>query len=462
MKFNKKDLIQIFEKISAPDDFILDTEKISTDTRKISKGEYFFPISGPSFDGNKFINEALKKGASAIFCSSKITDKELLKSKTPFFLFRDDKKALYDLSNLILNKVNTRKIAITGSNGKTTCKEILNTLLSSKFSTLSTIGNFNNNIGLPLTLFKTRSTHELMVLELGMNSLGEIDHLASLVKPHYSIITNVARAHLEFLKTIKNISIAKCELIPHTKEAVILNSDSEILLEEARKHRKKLIKFSLKKETDIYLKKIIDESISSSSFIFRDNIFNEDIEMSIPLPGTHNIYNFLAAFITARLLGLNINEIKNTVPSLKTFNNRYSLTTINGMKVINDSYNANPDSMEMGLLNFSKIKNKPAQKYAILGDMKELGPDEDKFHYELGNFIAKLNIDHLITYGKLAKLIADGAGTSKTLKINAFLDFEKMLEFITESVRNGDFIFLKASNSVNLSRVLKHFEASGE
>jgi len=455
MKLNKYDLSQVFPDSEIPDNLNIETERISTDTRTLDKNNFFFAIKGKNFDGNKFAPNALKCGVKIVFCSSKTPVIKPSKD-TVILKFTKDLDALYELSQLVLSKTHALKFAVTGSNGKTSTKEILSTLLSSNWKPLKTFGNFNNQIGVPLTLFKLKPEHSAIVLELGMNQLGEIHLLSDLFKPKYGIITNVQRAHLEFLRTLDNIAKAKCELIPNTSEAVAVCADSEILIKHAEKHKTKLIRFSLEKNTDIFMERLISLDIDSSRFLLKDNLHNETVEVELPLPGRHNISNYLSAYTVTRLAGLKPEEILSSTKNIKPFSGRYSIHRIKDITFIDDSYNANPDSMKEGLYNFSLIKN--VRKTAILGDMMELGKDTEAYHTEIGNYITGLEIDSLLTFGDMATHIGKGAKAKGMRNIKSFLDYNELIQYIKKTLKKGEHVFIKASNSLGLSNVCRDIE----
>jgi len=435
---------------SFPDNFILDTEKISTDTRKIKKGAYYFAIKGKSFDGNRFLEEAIKKGADALIYSADYQPNNSSKA-IPSLRFKDDREALLELARLNLNKSKAIKFAITGSNGKTSSKEMLATLVSSKFNTLKTAGNFNNDIGVPLSILRLKPDHEAMVMEIGMSASGEIDHLASLLKPQWSIITNVSRAHIKFLKTQENIVNAKCEIIPHTSEATIVNADNDLLFNKSRDLKFNTFYFSTGKEADIFLKTIAEEAAEHTIFSFRNNVHREDFEIRLPLPGRHNIENYLATFLAARLAEVDAESIIKATSSLKPLEGRYKFFKANNITVIDDCYNANPESMKAGLSCFTK--NTGGRKIALLGDMLELGDDEENLHFEIGRFVARAGIHYLITFGELARNIEKGAISNGFKETFSFLDINRLMKFLKKKLRAGDFLYIKSSNATGLSEV---------
>lgn len=453
MIVKKGELQKHFSLLNTGDTFQLDSSKISTDTRKINKGDIFYAIQGENFDGNNFLETAVNSGAAAIICAegSKIP----LNSSVPLLQYKNDKQGLFDLSQLILASSNALRVAITGSNGKTTTKEILAHLLSSKFNTLKTLGNFNNNIGLPLTLFKLEEGHQVAVLEMGMNALGEIDYLAKLARPKFSLITNVARAHLQFLKTLENVATAKCEIIDHTTDATIINADCELLLKEAQKHSKKILKASAAGQVaDIFVEKILEENFTSTVFALKDNYNKESCTVELPLAGRHNVSNYILAHLTARLAGLSLNDILEATKSIKPFEKRFDITNILGRMIINDCYNANPDSMIAGLNTFSKFRAK--RKIALLGDMKELGEHEAKLHYEIGTVLDTLNIDHVITYGKMSlEIVRNLQDNESNISTISYLDYSELLSYLKETLVVGDALYVKASNAMKLSNLVK-------
>jgi UDP-N-acetylmuramoyl-tripeptide--D-alanyl-D-alanine ligase len=448
MKLNKQELTQILDTSKTRDDFILDTEKICIDSRKISSDSTFFAIKGANFDGNCFVQQSIDSGTKSVICQKNSAPSD---SSANILCYDNDRKALYDLAKLALSKSKATRFCITGSNGKTSTKEILTTLLSSEHKTHKTLGNFNNDIGLPLTIFKLTPTFTATCLEVGMNQLREIDYLSSLVQPKISIITNIGRAHLQFLKTLQNVAIAKCELIPHTKGTIIVNADHEILVTEAQKHNKKLLFFSTQKESDIYMKKLISTDSTSSTFILHDKVHNDEMEIHLPIPGRFNIENFLSSYLAARLSGVSKEKLLTAVKNLTPTKGRYDPISVNGINIINDGYNANPDSMEAGIINFADITAQ--RKVVLLGDMCELGDKENELHESVGKTLASLNIDLLVTFGDLGKKIEEGARQNGFTSTKSFLDFNKLINFLKQELKQDDYLYIKASNATKLYRV---------
>ena len=351
---------------------------IDIDSRSIRKGSMFFAIKGENFDGNNFAIEALKKGASMAIIDS---NQKKFENIDNVIKVENSLEALQKLANYHRNKTKSKIIALTGSNGKTTSKELIHLVLKEKFNTISTLGNFNNHIGVPLSLLQIKEDTEFSVIELGANNFGEIDFLTRIVEPDYGYITNFGKAHLEGFKSLKGVVKAKTELynwIIENDKTLILNNDD---LEQIKFNNYKKISFGSKTESNynfeyIHEKKVI---VKCSDIIYKSNIY-----------GDYNFSNICAAISIGLHFGVDSKKIQKSLLNYKLRNNRSQLIKLKSQEIILDAYNANPTSMTHAIESFSKSKG---SKAVILGDMFELGNNALDEHRKIVEIVKNNKID---------------------------------------------------------------------
>jgi len=431
---------------------------ISIDSRKIEYQNLFIAIKGEMFDGHDFIKEALDKGA---FCV--ILDINKFSEKEKFFfssakgkravLVEDTRTALQKIAKWHRDKFKLKVVGVTGTNGKTTTKEMIAEVLSKKYRVLRSEKSFNNQIGVPLTLLKLTSETQVLVLELGMSQPGEIGILTNMVQPDFGLITNIGPAHLEFMGSLEKIAEAKFELLKNMKEkgAIILNADDPWLFDKALKEKREVYTFGLEKKADF-----IADKISQNRNGFFSFLVNRSFPINLKLLGKHNVYNALAAFSVGSILGVEKKEIKEALENYSPFELRMELSKINGIKILNDSYNANPSSMERALETLKGMKT-DGRKIAVLGDMLELGEKSFEFHKKVGEKVKEYGLDYLFTFGDLSLGYAEGA-TWKGFKrenIFSFQDKKALLENILKFLRTGDLILFKGSRKMRLEEIVE-------
>jgi UDP-N-acetylmuramoyl-tripeptide--D-alanyl-D-alanine ligase len=430
---------------------------VSIDSRKAEPENLFVAIKGEKFDGHEFIKDALDKGATCIILEEKRfsqKEKHLFSSTSEkrAVLVGDTRTALQSLAKWYKDKFKLKVVGITGTNGKTTTKEMIAEILSRKYEVLRSEKSFNNQIGVPLTLLKLNPETEVLVLELGMNQPGEIGVLTRMVKPDIGLITNIGPAHLEFMGSLENIARAKFELLENMDEngIIILNADDPYLLERAEKEEKKVYTFGLERKADFMAEKIMQDGNGFFSFSV-----NSSTPIKLKLLGKHNLYNALAAFSTGSILGVEKEKIKEALENYTPFELRMELVEIDGIKIINDAYNANPFSMEKALQTLRGIKT-GGRKIAVLGDMLELGEKSLEFHKKIGEEVKECNIDFLFTFGELSRAIALGALENGIDKKNvfSFQDKKRLIENLLEMMKPGDLILFKGSRKMGLEEIV--------
>ncbi|MBE7037663.1 MAG: UDP-N-acetylmuramoyl-tripeptide--D-alanyl-D-alanine ligase [Ruminococcaceae bacterium] len=428
------------------EDFVI--KSISTDSRENGESCLYIPIVGERFDGHDFILNALQNG-----CTGYLTSKDDTDAKADFAIkVSDTKKALLDIARVYHKKFNCDIISLTGSVGKTTTKEFIASVLDMKFNTIKTKANYNNEIGLPFTLFGINNTTQKAVVEMGMSNFGEISALTNCALGDVAIITNIGTSHIEYLKSREGILKAKSEIFEGlNKDGVaILNGDDDLLITLKGKLPFKTLFFGIEnKDCDVVASDIKLCELSSEFKINGE-------EFKVNIPGIHNIYNALCAYSVAKLYNMSYEEIKNGLLNYKSDGIRQSIIEKEGVKFFNDCYNSSPQSAKSSLEVLKGLEGK--RKIAILGDMKELGENSHKYHKEVGEHFAALKCDVLITLGNDAKFIAKGAHEKGVLKENIF-SFDTNTEIIKklkEFLENGDCVLIKGSHSMKMHEILEN------
>lgn len=437
MKFSFRELIKTLdcEVLYKKDNLDEDIKcSISTDTRKIEHGNIYLPLRGENFDGHNFIDKAVESGAIGYFTQ----DKYKINKDAEFVIYVKNALVAYlELAKYIRNKINPYVIAITGSCGKTTTKEMLYSVFSTQFKTHKTILNHNNEIGLCQTFFNMPEDTEIAIIEMGMRNLGEIELLSNYSNPDMGIISNIGSAHVERLGSVENIARAKCEIASNLKpDGVFVGVDSDKI--------KNNLKYSGKK---IYTKLADVKDISITTDITTFNYKNETY--SITQPGEYNISNALLAIEAGLYRGVTIENIKKGLLNYKPIEKRWEKTEINGLTIINDSYNANPESMNAVLKTFLSIYSKPI--ILVLGDMGELGKDSIMYHKQVGEFLSKYEGITLYTVGNLARHIAKNT----TLNAHEFDNNEDCAKYIVQNAPKGATVLLKASRAMKFEEIIE-------
>ena len=424
-------------------------ENFSKDTREINKDDTYIAIKGGNFDGNKFWKEALEKGAKAVIVQDvdfKKEDLSKFNNKT-IIEVNNTLEALYKIAEYKRSLYNIPIIGITVSVGKTSTKDIIASVVSQKYKTLKTIGNNNNNIGLPFTILKLKD-HEAAVIEMGMNHFGEISLLSRIAKPTVSVITNIGTSHIGNLGSRENILKAKLEILEGMeKKILVINNDNDLLHDYYKKNKDNIeIKtFGMKNKSDIMAKNIETEDNSST---FMCKIEDEEVKIKVPVGGEHFVLNALCACKIGELLNIESSKIIKGIENFKLTNKRMEKRILeNGVLVINDSYNASLESMKASINYLANLSN--PRKIAFLGDMFELGEFSNELHKKVGAIIEENKIDILICAGKNAKYIYQGAfDAGKTENVYYFEEKDEAFKFLTSHFKTGDAVLFKASNGM--------------
>ncbi len=432
---------------------------VSIDSRKISINDLFVAIKGNVHDGHDFIEDVIAKGTRGLMINKNRTDElpgnKWNQKRLVCIAVDDTTKALGDLASFNRKRSNISVVAITGSNGKTTTREMITSIIARRFNTLSSIGNFNNEFGLPLTLLRLSQQHQWAVLELGTNNPGEIGKLADICLPDIGVITNIGPAHLEGLGSLEGVMNAKGELLEKIKPTgtAVLNADDPMVLRLAIKTSKNVLLFGLSKDAMIRASKIKEKGIGTS---FSLKLESESISIDLDIPGRFMISNALAAAATGYLLRLSAEDIKEGLEGFKPVQGRMNiLKTTKGVQIIDDTYNANPGSMEAAIITFKSLR-KDKRGFIILGDMFELGKHAEPMHKKIGLLSAKSDITRLYVTGEFAGKVAEGAKEGN-------MDYkdiikgakEDILADLTDSLEPDDWVLVKGSRAMGMEKIVK-------
>jgi UDP-N-acetylmuramoyl-tripeptide--D-alanyl-D-alanine ligase len=430
---------------------------VSSDSRTVRPGELFVPLKGPNFDGHRFLAAAFERGASGTLVEP---GEEAAAASFPgkfFIRVPDTLKALGDLAHSWRERHKVKIAAITGSNGKTTTKEMAARILERRFRVLKNEGNLNNLIGLPLSLLKLSAEHEIAVLEMGMNLPGEIRRLKAIADPEVSLITNVGRAHLEFLGSLEGVARAKGELWEELREEdwIAVNADDERIVRLAASARCRKKSFGIDNPAEIRGEEIGAEEGSGVHFTMR--ISGRKWKVNLPVFGRHNVYNALAAAALAGILGLDPEEIAAGLESFQPVYGRGKPVLLpGGIRVLDDSYNSNPDSLRATLMAFAEMKGgNPG--VAVLADMLEIGPSSPADHEDAGKRIGGMGLAHLFVMGEAARRIAEGAREAgmEAKRIHFSPELEELLDGLERVLRPGDWVLIKGSRRMRMERVVE-------
>ncbi len=431
---------------------------VSTDSRTTRKNDVFFALRGERYDGHNFLTKAAGLGASAAVVEERwaATNEPLLASlRIPIVVVRDSVEALGRLASTVRRQFRIPVIAIVGSNGKTTTKEMVSSVLKRKYSVLATEGNLNNQIGVPLTLFRLQKSHEVAVLELGTNHFGEIAALCDIAQPTHGLITNIGSEHLEFFGDLSGVARAEGELAVWLKAhrpdvaRVIINHDDPVVRTLLRGFPHAISYGITSRTADLRASLAADYETMSTRLELRAS-GSRPVEVWLPLPGRHNAMNALAAAATARMFKVPWKEIKAALEHFQPASKRTEIVRVGGVTILNDSYNANPDSVRAALETLDSMSS-TGKKVAVLGDMFELGRHSDAAHEAIGNALSQSSLNALLTCGEQARRIHDGA----TLEFKAHYEQKNMLaEYLVEFLSPGDVVLVKGSRGMKMEDIV--------
>ncbi|MFB0527109.1 MAG: UDP-N-acetylmuramoyl-tripeptide--D-alanyl-D-alanine ligase [bacterium] len=428
---------------------------VSIDSRTIKKGEIFFALKGERFDGHDFLREAIDRGAKAAVVSKR----KKFTTKIAIINVAQTLTALQELAKFYRQKFNPVVVGVTGSNGKTTTKDMLKVLLSSKYRVVATPGNYNNIVGLPLTLFKISPETEFLVLEMGANHAGEIKRLAEISLPQMGVITNIGATHLQFFRCISNVLSAKMELVQLLPRGgkIALNIDDSYLKSQFKRIKREIITFGINPQADVWANDVVVSSPGEKERLsFSVHVGRDRKEFDLYCLGRYNIYNALAAISVTKQFGISLSLMADVLRKFRFPKLRMEKLKYGEVIIVNDAYNANPTSVRAVLSEF--ISSFPSRrKIVVLGDMLELGRMSGKFHQEIGKIVATSPIHNLIAIGEDARFVAQAAGKWGMEKKNIFYFKDKKVASrkLKELLEQKDAVLIKGSRKMELEEVIR-------
>ncbi len=421
---------------------------ITTDSRKAENGFLFAAIKGERANGHDFIPQVFEKGALCV-----ISERTLFEPAGNYILVESTLDALKAIAQEYLEQLAIPVVGITGSVGKTSTKEMIAAVLAQKYRVLKTAGNFNNELGLPLTVFRLCEEDEIAVLEMGISDFGEMHRLAKIAKPDTCVITNIGQCHLEFLGDRDGILRAKTEIFDFLRQDghIILNGDDDKLstIEEVKGIRP--VFFGIGNDNDVYADRIEKRGLAGISC--RIHTKQGSFTTLIPIPGIHMVMNALAGTAVGLHYGLTTEQIRAGIESLQPVSGRFNILQTEKYTIIDDCYNANPVSMKASL---EVLQDGLGRKVAMLGDMGELGEDEAKLHRGVGEFAGGLDIDCCICVGPLCRELADGVlSVNQKMEVIHLDNLQQLLGRLPEFVQEGDTVLVKASHFMHFEKVVE-------
>lgn len=420
---------------------------ITTDSRKVTEGSLFVAIPGERVDGHDYIPKAVAAGASAV-----ITEKKPEGGEFPYIQVNSSLQAVKDIAEYYLAGLKIPVIGIAGSVGKTSTKEMVASVLEQKYRVLKTEGNFNNELGLPLTIFRLREEHELAVLEMGISDFGEMHRLSKIARPETCVMTNIGWCHLENLKDRDGILKAKSEIFDFIRPGghVVLNGDDDKLA--TIREVKGIIPrtFGLSGGTEIWADELEGRGLKGISC--KIHIPGEDFRVLVPMPGEHMVYNALAATAVGLYYGLTAEEIRRGIEGYQTISGRFRILETGTYTLIDDCYNANPVSMKTSLQALQDGENR---RVAVLGDMGELGENEKELHREVGAFAGAQSIDALYCAGPLCEYMAEAAAEANPkLEVRYYPSRDRLMVELRKLLKPGDTVLIKASHYMGFDKIV--------
>jgi len=452
---NKLSIFQVAEFASASvsgGDGNVSIDKISTDSRTLKRGELFVALRGKNFDGHKFVEAAVKTGAAGAIVD--LGWKGEVPDNFTVIRVEDTLQAYQTVAANYRKSLPIRVLAITGSNGKTSTKDFTAAVLGRRFRVTKTQGNFNNHVGLPRTMLEATSQDEVAVWEIGMNHPGEVAALAKIAAPDAALITNIGIAHIEFMGSREAIAAEKGALAEAIgpQGSIILNADDPFSKNIATRTHAKVI-FAGTTAGTIRAGEIT-QSAHGSDFTILEGAHR--CRAQLPVPGLHMVQNAMLAVAAGRLFGLSLEEAAAGLVAAPLAKARLQIRQINGVQFIDDSYNANPDSMKAALRTLVEL-DADGKRIAVLGEMRELGKESARGHREVGETAAELGVDQLIAIGDMGAAIAEAAQEAGLEKTAAVGSISEAAEMLTEITAPGDLVLIKGSRTARTERVLEEF-----
>ena len=432
------------------------------DTRGLEPGDLFFALRGEHTDGHRHLASAFQAGASAAVVCRTWHQETGEQPDGPVIVVEDPEDAMGDLARAYRKRFSIPVVAITGSNGKTTTKDMTAAVLARRYRVLATEGNLNTRLGVPLTVFGLSKTHEVAVIEMGISEHGGLRTLCEIADPNIGVITNIGPTHLEFLGSVEGVAKAKGELLEYLDESsmTILNLDDLLLSRERVKAKGRLLGFGIEKICQFRGEGLVQDQEGCGRFSLQGHCFR------LSIPGRHNVYNALAAAAVGSVLGVSVADAAAALADFRPTSLRSQVEERDGVRLLNDSYNANPASMRSALQTLARISlpREGGRRVAVLGDMLELGPGAPEAHRELGRFAAREGLGALLALGEFAEEVA-GGGRDEGLpaeRSRAFADRDELIEALERFVEPGDLVLLKGSRGMAMEAVARALGFGGE
>lgn len=433
-------------------------EGVRQDSRECETGDLFVAIIGENLDGHRYVNQAVQNGCSALLISDDRCVTDAVKASGVSVIAVDDTVyALGELAGYYLESLNVKKIAVTGSVGKTSVRDMIYYVLSEKYNCGRNIKNYNNLIGLPLSIFLFDSNTEAVVLEMGMDRFGEIDRMAEIVKPDIAVITNIGMAHIENLGSRQGIFQAKMEISEHIRKhngeegVLIFADDGEFLTKKTTSGDYRQVSVGKDGKSDYIISAVEDYGVEGIQYTLEH--CHKNYRIKVPVPGIHNAVNSSIAVAAGEILGVSLDQAQSGLNKVKLTGSRLKLIDGKTVRIIDDTYNASPDSVKSAVkvLAGSKCNGK---KVAVLGDMFELGDESERQHFGVGVFAASQDIDVLVAVGKDASEIAKGASGGK-LRIMYYEEKDGFIKDMNNVINSGDLILVKGSRGMKMEQVVE-------
>ena len=426
---------------------------VSIDSRTSQDGEVFIALRGERFDGHDYLEDALSKGSGAVV---DIRPDPVPTGKVIIYV-HDTLRSLQDLAHFLRMKRNVPVVAVTGSNGKTTTKEMIYTIVSSKMKTLKNDGNLNNHIGLPLSITRLKGDEDVIVLEMGMNARGEIRRLCEIAVPSHGVITNVGTAHVGKLGSYEAVREAKLEILDGLSVAVINADDVQLMHGVGLKEfGGQIVTFGINNESDVMAKNV--KPTEQGSTFEMEIRGRESAQFRLTVPGLFNVYNALAASAVSVSLGMGVDEIRTALETYRGIPMRFEVIRKKGMTVINDAYNANPSSMEQSIRELLRIRT-AGRAVAILGDMHELDEFSEKAHRDVGGLVAALGLEVFVAVGDMMSFAAEEAVKSRVTlagpEVYTFKNINEARNHIMDILKTGDTVLIKGSRTERMEKIIE-------
>lgn len=420
-----------------------DIAGFTQDSRQVKEGDMYIPLIGEKADGHDYIRHAFINGASAT-----LTMHDINYPAKNVILVEDTLKALGDMARYLRSHRNVKVVGITGSVGKTSTKDMIYSVVKEKYKTLKTLGNYNNHIGLPLTILRYQD-EEVMILEMGMNYLGEIHYLTEIAKPDIAAITNVGTAHIGEVGSRENILKAKMEIVDGLNDGILVINDDNDMLHTVEERDYKLVRVGENDRCDL---KAYDIDLRISDSYFKVDVNDQTYQVYVPVAGEHFIYNALIAIAIGLSLDIDMDLCIQGIEHFELTKNRMDILELNDMTVIDGTYNANLDSMKSSL---DVLSQYPNRKIAVLADMLELGDYEQKLHEEVGYKVVESDVDILLCVGRASQYIIDAANEKGIENAYHFKNNRDLIKFLDDILEKDDVILVKGSNGMHLKEVIE-------